>query len=1424
MKLPLSGIRSLSSSACWAILLPFVALALPTTARADGERGTVPEPNGYHSSHPVMDTLARAGVAGGIPEISYVKATVWPGGNIQSAIDNGGPGVVLLKNGTYDLWNPIYMKKGVILRGENRNNVKLSVKYRSTWKRFAINFSWKDGCSYAGLEDLTISYDAVSQNPIDGSYANNPHGINDLYACMVSLTASNNWVDSCDIRKSGSDPVQVFGSQNTVRNCYIDQAYNKGDGGHGYFDLRGTRNLVHGNWVRRIRHFAIQQGGRHNVVNGNKIEVDVNFHNGDGGQNLVEYNEIDRPASHPWPVWATGGSAWGHKPPGSGNILFRNDCWDHKSNSAQTSSWNTTYTFWSYGWPSSTNWPVPTWGKYYSIKKLPSPWCGGDIGANGQRGFSSEGGGVWTLKADGEDVWGRNDDFYYVWQPLHGDGEIKVWLHSQPAAHEWAKAGLMIRESLDDGSKQAMLCLTPGHGSSFQYRKWTDAESSAITPDDGQDAPATLRLRRKGDTITGTIWRNGGWQTVGSVDIPMWSEAHIGFFANSHNAWNQTEVKFSDVKVSPLITPNRSNILKGDVLSVNFGQAPGSATDWIGIFKQSDVPGNVSARSWKYLNNSTTAGSVVYKGTVGLSTGNLDPGNYFVAMYKNGSYSQVGDAVSFVVSATPPPSVELEKDVYTKTEAIKANFTYAPGNATDWIGVFAEGETPGTNQARAWVYLNNTQTAGSVVLNGTVSVKNGPGWPLVPGNYFLTLMENGGNNEVVERVPFTVHFDSEAGEPSAPPASATVLIDATRRNGSFEKAGRVLATAAVHHWDTHPAGDVDQWTLWDAAAGGPASASNDSGITPSANASDGSCLAFLQPGNAVYNLTGRAIAEGDTYMVSWKWRRAGRGHLKGQFAYQDGSAILPIEDTETGGAELRTFWRTWTVPAGHPAIGKPIAVTLQTNGNYPEVDEVVLAVAASSDGDGDGIADAFETHTGIYAGPTDTGTDPSLDDTDGDGYDDGVEDNSGTWLNATATGTSPVNADSDDDGLLDGQENPDVAYVAGVSSGTDPNNPDTDGDGFLDGEEFNHGYDPADNATFPANVTTFVYDVSDRFATNAVLSTDNWTGGDLPNWIAGIVFNDLYARNNNDGNDRITRGNNAGFSYSVPVDATRITFDVDLRVNGNYCSAALTTSGADTLGLGYDPSNSKFFILDGATRIDQAGTTAPLADSRKTLRLVVELQSQTADLILDPAGTKTVVMENVPLSVTAGSLHAADGLSTNSKSRYTGVYRYSITTLNPIVTEFTYDEWAAGFGLNPAPNSNGTPDSDADLDGRSNLLEFATNDDPNSGIPSGKVSTGIRDISGVKVLTLTLPVRGTATPFSGSSQQVSDPVDGIVYRIQGSNDLSDWNSTVISEVVPPLSAGLPALNEGWEYRTFRVQGDVGSNPRCYIRAMIETAP
>jgi autotransporter-associated beta strand protein len=149
------------------------------------------------------------------------------------------------------------------------------------------------------------------------------------------------------------------------------------------------------------------------------------------------------------------------------------------------------------------------------------------------------------------------------------------------------------------------------------------------------------------------------------------------------------------------------------------------------------------------------------------------------------------------------------------------------------------------------------------------------------------------------------------------------------------------------------------------------------------------------------------------------------------------------------------------------------------------------------------------------------------------------------------------------------------------------------------------------------------------------------------------------------------------------------------------------------------------------------------------------------------------------------------------------------------------------------PLANATATGDPDGDGLDNLTEFALDGDPLGGTNSGKVVGKLIEILGQPVLTLTLPVRAGATfttPGSpGNLELVSATIDGLVYRIQGSDaTLADWTLDVTESTDPAViafQATLPALSSAdWEYRTFRTPGSTAGDDKDFIRASITAAP
>ncbi|WP_234461989.1 hypothetical protein, partial [Pedobacter segetis] len=65
------------------------------------------------------------------------------------------------------------------------------------------------------------------------------------------------------------------------------------------------------------------------MVYQNTIEVDVNFHDGDYGNNLIEQNSITIPSTHLWGALQAGAPSL-HKGPGLKNIIWKNNCYDNR--------------------------------------------------------------------------------------------------------------------------------------------------------------------------------------------------------------------------------------------------------------------------------------------------------------------------------------------------------------------------------------------------------------------------------------------------------------------------------------------------------------------------------------------------------------------------------------------------------------------------------------------------------------------------------------------------------------------------------------------------------------------------------------------------------------------------------------------------------------------------------------------------------------------------------------------------------------------------------------------------------------------------------------------------------------------------------------------------------------------------------------
>jgi len=191
-----------------------------------------------------------------------------------------------------------------------------------------------------------------------------------------------------------------------------------------------------------------------------------------------------------------------------------------------------------------------------------STWDDNDIGITATAGgFIDNADGSYSITGSGADIWGTADALHYVYKPLVGDGQMTVNVVSiaGTSTNTWQKAGVMIRETLAAGSRNAMMLMsaggagTLGGGDAFQWRPVTDQASSSshVVGDNVQVlTPACVRLVRTGNMFSGFVYANGQWVQEGqTVTIAMPEMVYIGLAVTSHdnNPGIYTTARFNSV-------------------------------------------------------------------------------------------------------------------------------------------------------------------------------------------------------------------------------------------------------------------------------------------------------------------------------------------------------------------------------------------------------------------------------------------------------------------------------------------------------------------------------------------------------------------------------------------------------------------------------------------------------------------------------------------------------------------------------------------------------------------------------------------------------------------------------------------------------------------------------------------------------------
>ncbi|XEC95809.1 Ig-like domain-containing protein [Paenibacillus tarimensis] len=198
-----------------------------------------------------------------------------------------------------------------------------------------------------------------------------------------------------------------------------------------------------------------------------------------------------------------------------------------------------------------------------------APWHSTDIGSPGIAGHADLRDGRFTVKGGGNIVplFGNNSglterdqSFHYVYRQLEGDVELVARLDSLTETAPHNRSGLMIRQTLEPASAEAMIGFSvrgDQYCSVFYSRAGAGGPMSQTPPIPSLNTPYWFKLVKNGDLVTGYHSSDGvNWTEVSSAAFPADGPFYIGFAVDAGDENNPVEhyntSVFSEVR---LVTP-----------------------------------------------------------------------------------------------------------------------------------------------------------------------------------------------------------------------------------------------------------------------------------------------------------------------------------------------------------------------------------------------------------------------------------------------------------------------------------------------------------------------------------------------------------------------------------------------------------------------------------------------------------------------------------------------------------------------------------------------------------------------------------------------------------------------------------------------------------------------------------------------------
>jgi regulation of enolase protein 1 (concanavalin A-like superfamily) len=350
--------------------------------------------------------------------------------------------------------------------------------------------------------------------------------------------------------------------------------------------------------------------------------------------------------------------------------------------------------------------------------------------------------GTTTIDAAGEDVWTTTDQYGSVYVPS-GAGSTStatVEVDSQDDTSSWAKAGIMLRDSIDTSGSlgYCVLAITPGNAVQLQ---WDNDSSGGLNEGDtagtggSTTAPIWLRLTRNGTSVTGYYSTNDStWTSVGTATLTgSETTEDVGMFADSQDSGVVGQSTFSNFAITntgfePFASTQATMIQSGGTTTINAaGAGPWTPNDQFGsVYVPSSADSSsvttVEVNSETDVNVWSMAGlmlrnSIDTSGSLGYCVLTVTPDNGVALLWDddsggiNNSYYETGGSPGTPIwlrLTRSGTSVIAAYSLNDSSWTSVATETLTGSDSTEDVGMFASSFVPGTTEQATFSNFSTT--------------------------------------------------------------------------------------------------------------------------------------------------------------------------------------------------------------------------------------------------------------------------------------------------------------------------------------------------------------------------------------------------------------------------------------------------------------------------------------------------------------------------------------------------------------------------------------------------------------------------------------------------------------------------------------------------------------------------------------------